>query len=600
MSSNTSWSHVVRLSLLVLLCCLVGLQGVATAVGTTGAATASQANTTADQSSASTTPQLELELGGGGVTTDRTVVKTDPRLTINASVGSAVTKGTTIENVVVRINGQTFRSYNPDESPTEITAELPLDRGNNTVTVIVEDSAENVNSKKIEVTKDDLAPWIGLTSPYDSKLTSVIPNGTVDESLVTFGVRSGDLSGIDLATIDVNYTSTYTSDHTNQETEFSNVETIRVDDPGKRFLQDALLGYGNNTVSISLTDEVGNRRTETFNLEVVDDDAPTVSIDLYPEQTTDHRIELSGTISDNVWLRNASLEVVNLDKQEEIENVSSGYKLWNYTKSLKRPEAYDHERSGRSLEFTEAINLQKGTSRITFTATDHLGQTVTRSIEIERLDSVDDAEVQPPSVTIDRNKTRLRRDGLVHLVANVSDPDWDIDTVAIETANLSTGKIIDFEQFRSLGNRNSVTINTTLRGGDRNDSIVVRARARDRNGKEDIAVQQLKWRTDEPDEPDVDPVSTVTPTTTQSTATPTPTTPESTPTTTPTSTPTNTSMNESAANNSGGLFGGGIVDAVIGFVIAIIPFVVGGIVFVTVAYFVLRRVREEGGSESAS
>jgi len=594
MSSNPYWSRIGRPSLLVLSVCVLALAGAATVAAAAGSMPAAATNAVAAQES-TTTPQVELELDTRTVGDERRIVQGDPNLTINASVGSAVADGTTIETVVVRVNGQTYRSYNPEESPTEIEAELPLNRGNNTVTVIVEDSADNVNSREIDVAKDDLAPWIGLTDPYQSTLTSVIPNGTTTESAVTFGVRAGDFSAIDYGTINVNYTGTYESEFADQETEFSNVENIRIENPGKRFSQDALLGYGNNTVSISLTDAVGNRRTETFNLEVVDDEAPEIEIDLYPEQTTDHEVELSGTISDNVWVRNATLEVVNLDRQEEVENVSEGYKLWNYSRQLRQPTPYDHNEAGRRIEFDERIDLQEGASEIAISATDHLGQTVTRTITIERLESAAQAQSEPPTVTLDRNRTRLREDGQVALVASITDPDWDIDNVAIETANLSTGEILDFEQFRSLGNRNSVSINTTLRAGTGNGSIVVRARARDREGREDVAVQQLARRVDRPSEPATNPDENVTPPPTTETTTrqPTDETPSTPVETTRTSTPANETDEADEADDDDE--SGSLVGTLVGFLIAITPFVVGGIVFVTVSYFVLRRVREEGG-----
>ncbi|WP_169302458.1 hypothetical protein [Halorientalis salina] len=585
---------------MVLVICLIGLCGVATATVAADSAPATGVNATTAQDSATSTPAIDLALDGRTVDDERRIVQGDPTLTINASVGSSVPDGTTIESVVIRVNGGTYRSYSPEESPTEITADLPLNRGNNSVTVIVEDSADNVNSREIDVAKDDLAPWIGLTAPYQSKLTSSIPNGTTDTANETFGVRAGDFSGIDYATVTVDYNETYESEHAGQTTGFSNVETIRIDEPGKRFTQNALLGYGNNTVSISVVDDIGNRRTERFNLEVVDDQAPSVAIDLYPEQTTNHQVELSGTIEDNVWLRNASMQVVNLDRKEEVENVSDGYKLWNYSRQLKSPQDYDHDDSGRTLEFEERIDLQPGLSEVTIRGTDHLGNTVTRTIQIERLESATQADREPPTVTIDRNKTRLREDGRVRLVASVSDPDWDIDNIAIETSNLSSGEIYDFEQFRSLGNRNEVSINTSLRSGTGNGTLVVRASARDREGQEDVAIQQLKRQVDRPSEPETDPSTDVTPTTTDPTTRQT----EQTPTeSTPTSTPANSTTeaeeedDEDDEDESGGLLGG-LVGAIVGFVIAIVPFVVGGIVFVTVSYFVLRRVREEG-SESA-
>lgn len=607
MSSNAFRLFGERLSLLVVVVCLTGLAGVAPVLAAPSSAPAlgpspAGSAVAAKQGSATTTPHMELSLDGHPVHNDSQIVQTDPTLRVNASVGAATPNGTTIKSIVVRINGQTLRSYSPDESPSQVAVELPLDRGNNTVTVIVEDSADNVNSRNIDVAKDDLAPWIGLTSPYSSKLTSSIPNGTVENSLVTLGVRAGDFSALSFGRIDINYTDTYESNYTNQQTDFSKVRSQRIPSPDKQFTRDALLGYGNNTVTISLTDAVGNTRIQQFNLEVVDDQRPDVAIDLYPEQTTDHKIDLSGTISDNVWLRNASIHVVNVDRKEEIDNASAGYKLWNYTKQLKDATPYDYARSGRQLQFNESLLLQQGTSKITIKATDHLGQTVKRTITIERLQSANQAKSQPPNVTLDRNRTRLGPDGRVRLVASISDPDWDIDNIAIETANLSTGKILDFEQYRSLGNRNAVSINTTLRSGHGTGAIVVRARARDRDGHEDVAVKQLARQTTHPSQPVTPDTTTSPPTTTSTTPQPTTKTPSTPVQTTQPPTPTATPTNESAANAGGdsGGFLGNLIGTLVGFVIAILPFVVGGIVFVTVSYFVLRRVREDGGGEAAS
>jgi hypothetical protein len=541
---------------------LVGVLLVVTVAASGVAAAANETDGAVD-------PVVDVEVDGSSVTAeDYTLVARDPRLVVTARVGADADENTTVKTVEVRVNGQTERVYEPGEAETTVSLVVPLDRGNNSVTVLAEDSVDRLTTRTVTVGKDDVAPWIGLTSPFESNLRSTIPNGTVDRSLVTIGVRSGEFSAVDRGTIAVDYNDSG--------------ESASVRDPGLRFEREMLLGHGNNTVTISLTDVVGNTRIQEFELEVVDDAAPSVSVDLYPKETTANRILLTGNVTDNVWVSNASIFVEHVDSDRH-------HQLHNYTKTIRETTEYEYDRSGRTVRFEETLDLQTGTNRITINASDHDGREVTETIEIERLESRDVGENEPPVVTIDRNRTRLREDGRVRLVAEVEDGNWNLHSVGIETENMTSGEIVDYERITDLESRHRNVLDTILRGTD--GPTVVRVRARDDEGRRDVEVVQLA------------PGDESLPTTTTAAVTTTDGSGRTTDTFTFPPTTENGTENGSAAeaDGSGGLpFVGALpVALLLGFVGGVVPFVVGSMVFVTMTYFVLRRVRK-GGGESAS
>jgi hypothetical protein len=386
--------------------------------------------------------------------------------------------------------------------------------------------------------------------------------------VVTLGVRVRDFSAIRGGTVTVS--------------NGSHQETTSFSGPGTRFDRDILLASGNNSVRIAVSDVLGNTRTQQFRLQVLDRGPPSISLDLFPETTTARSIDFSGTVSDAIWVKNASIHVEHLDRTN-----STGITAYNET--IRRDSPYEIARAGRTIPFTERLLLEPGLNRITVTASDYRGNVTNRTVEIERVGPTTPATNDPPSVAIHENRTVFRDDGSVRLNATVADPDWNLESVSVETENYSTGEIIDFERFGDLDGRGSVSIDTTLStdGGP----VWVRVRAGDAfdDRRRDSVLRYAPGES----APDGTP-ATPDPTTAVPTAA------------TPDGGPSGTDAPTTNATAAGPADGGGLpligslsIAGILGFVVSVAPFALGAIVFVAIAYVVLRRVRGRGG-ESAS
>ncbi|MFB6164135.1 MAG: hypothetical protein ABEJ31_03155 [Haloarculaceae archaeon] len=503
------------------------------------------------------------------------VYATDPTVTIEASVGAD--DGATLSAIELQVGSRTERSWDPQGTEATVSAHLPLDRGNNTVRVIVSDSEDRFTTREFTLAKDDVPPWIGLRTPYHVSLHSSIPNGTVNSSVVTIGGPFSEFTRVTSGGVTVRF--------------HGNETTTGFRDPGRNFSTTVLLGDGdtlakvsdNNSVRVFATDAVGNLRVEQFGLTVDDQSAPTVALDTYPKQTTAASVDLSGRIADNVWVKNATVHVDHLDQL-------NGTGVANVTEQLRPDTPYRVSRAGRSIAFEKAVPLWFGTNRIEIRASDHLGQTVTRTITVERARGPDAGRNRDPVVSIDRNRTRLDDRGRVHLRANVSDPDWNLDAVSVEVADLRNDTLLSYHRYGDLGGRRAVALADSFRGARR--PVVVRVRAADTADGRSVATTQLSPTEGSPDRA-VTPENETTTTSAPDTATATPTRA----TTTATNATTAGSGNASAGPDGGGglpLVGSLPIGPVLGFLGGIAPFALGSYLLVTLSFFVLRRARSGG------
>ena len=346
-------------------------------------------------------------------------------------------------------------------------------------------------------------------------------------------------------------------------------------DPGDRFEQTLLVGLGNTTATIRVTDELGNVRTRRFRVALNDSQAPTVSLDPYPERTTERTVTLTGTLADNVWVRNATVAVDHLDATNRTGVTS-------YTESVGRDAAYEYSRAGRRVAFQKQVLLRPGRNRIEIRARDHRGQTGNRTLVVERTERARTDENAPPRVTIDANRTRRLPDGRVRVVAGVADEDLNLARVTAETANLDTGTIIDIERDTDLDGPGSTTLNVTLEGTE--GTTVVRVRAGDAENARDTAVRQLGTETT----PRSEPTATATATATTTPASPAPATATRRANRRQTTAGNETTGSLPVVGSLGGA--GGTLGSAVGALTGIAPFTVGSFVFVLVTYAVVRGI----------
>lgn len=585
---------------LLSLCLVVFGLAAATTVGVAGQTPA------VDSRTPGVDPQVNATLDGSPIADGGfRVVESDPELAVTAAAGPGAADNVTVRNVIVRVDGRTVRGYRYDSRTATASVDLPLSDGNNSVRVIVEDSADRVTSRTFTVGKDDTPPWIGLTSPYATAVTGVIPDGRVDRTNVTLGVRVDEFSDIRRGSISLQY----------ENGSVSGSQSIRIDDPPYTFERELLLGPGNNTVRILMIDELGNRRLQQFVLTVNDTEAPDVSLGLLPNQTSSPAVQLNGAVTDNVWVRNVSVRVRHLDAS----NVTG---LTNRTIRVVDDEEYRYSDENRRIPLDERVPLREGTNRITVFATDHRNRNVTREFTVERVETRSEPVNEPPRITIDRERTRIRADGRLQLVARVEDDNFNLDVIAVETERNDTGALLDFERFTDIGSRAVVSVNTSLRTGDGN--ALVRLRAVDDAGERHLVRVGLSANDStvfpDPERVDTPAANESTGGAGSSTATETPTpapTPPpaanatgnatATPSPTPTvvgATPTIDSTPVNVNTSSGGLpFVGSLptipfLDTVVGFLVDGAPFAIGAAIVGALGYFLLRR--RAGGEESES
>ncbi|MFD1586857.1 hypothetical protein ACFR9U_07670 [Halorientalis brevis] len=589
MSSNAHWSHVLRLSTPVLaLCFVVVFLALTPSVAAADRAAANGTNATAS-------PQIDLSLNGHSVDGGWEVVQNNPKLAIDVAVGPYAGVDTTVQEVVVRRDGQTIRSSSPEKAQANVTMDLPLNRGNNTITVIATDSDESINSRTFRISKDTIPPWVGLTSPYESDLNGPIPDGNVSDADVTLSFLAADFNRIVSGEVWHTYNGT--------------LETVSLEDPGTQFNQSFLLGPGTNDMRVSLTDVAGNTRTWDFNLTLEDTtgakigvtpnkygDVPPPTAEPIPikDSAPTSEITLSGTITDNVWVHNASILVKHVNANSKTGRTS-------YTRQIREWTPYEHQRSGRSITFSERLPLRladrdkknrTGINLIYVRAQDYSGQVINQTINVTRLPGPAPTTVRrnsPPAVRISERRTHLRDDGHVQVVATASDSDRDIDVIEIESET-GAGSVTGYKRFTNLSSLQTLSFNTSLQASEK--PVIVTVRVRDENGGRAID----KYRLDGDDADAIPPQSTPPRTSAPPQTTTAPPTVTTAPQPATTERPTAATNTTVAPDSSGGLLGG-VLGGVLGFAGAIIPFVIGGIVFVTVSYFALQQVQ---GSEDAA
>ncbi|QPV63904.1 hypothetical protein I7X12_04540 [Halosimplex litoreum] len=373
----------------------------------------------------------------------------DVEITVNASVGDAAPAGTTLSEVVVRVNGDLATSIPANGTSLSETVRPDLRDGSNSIRVIVTDDAGNVNATSFTVLKDAEPPHIFLTSPYETAPWKPIPNGSANDTRATIaGTIIEETSVTELRII------RWYDDQRTTET-LRNVE--------ENFSVDLLLGPAGdngtlNRIRLTATDEFGNFRDYEFFVEVTDGAEPELRLRPFPNETAENRIFLAGTVTDDV-----SVGGVNVTVRDPTGNVTGRYQA---SPSYSGP--FDDDRY--SLAFNDSIYpLYTGTYEVTVTATDTAGKSVSETVTFERVSKGDVA----PTVAVDRSRTVVV--GTERLFLSGVAFQGVTERVVVETRNATTGDTVDYQVVHAGSRRERVEFDREVAIAPGRTTVIVRA-----------------------------------------------------------------------------------------------------------------------------
>lgn len=367
-------------------------------------------------------------------------------VTSNPHVGMDVSANATIRTVTLRLNGDTVETFEVDSTTFSETYIPELEDGRNEFRVIV-DTADGVGSRTLTLTKDDRGPFVRFTSPFTtSHHREVVPGSTqVGDSYVTLSGELVDTAGVSHMTITREFT------YTHANTEHFAEDRWDIEDPGDAFSQEIFLGSGSNDIRVTVEDHLGQSRTYDFELDVVDEERPAVSLDL-PNRTRDDQLQITGTASDNVQVDTVSVHVPGV--------VSSKHLFDGIDK--------EPDESAVSVALSGMVTLRPGENPIEVTATDFAGNSVTVTETV-----VLDTSIEP-EVRIDREGTRFESGQQLHVSAVVEY--GEISRVTLEAIDVATEEPVDFATIYSgSAVRHTVAIDRSVDLADGRTRLVIRA-----------------------------------------------------------------------------------------------------------------------------
>jgi hypothetical protein len=356
-------------------------------------------------------PTVDLAVNGTPMAPgDRLVVPEDPVLSVNASAR------TTVERVVVRVDGLTVETWLPGTETMSESMRLDLPNEPQDVQVVVTGSDGSVAASRVTVVKDEVAPFVGFEEPFESDPRGRPPaEVTLSASRVTLSGTLADASDVEFVRI--------TREHRAQSAVDYEVvsRTHVVRDPGDRFSQELFFGPGENTVRIVAQDTFGNSRTYDLSVVVADSTDPTLSFESVPAETSSSTVFVNGTATDNVQVNNVSYAVFGEVSRRSVV--------------VGRGPTADPTRE--EIRFSREVELVPGPNRITVWATDTSGN------EVQELVVVDYVRNVVPTLAVDEARTHLVAEEAVHVYGAARD--GRVSSLSVETVNES-GTVVDFEQ----------------------------------------------------------------------------------------------------------------------------------------------------------
>lgn len=382
-----------------------------------------------------------LEDGATHVTT------TDPTLSITASVAPDAPDGTRIEVVTVQIDGTPHATFDVNATSVTRTVSPTFHYADSEVKVIVTDTNEDLATTTVTVRKDPRAPWVNLSAPYHSSPGALIPDGEVNRSVVNV---TGDVAELNrVEELQLTYDHATSAHH----------GSIDLERRGRAFSERILLGNGTNRLTIYTRDDLENTQLYEFEVTVNDTDAPTIDLHTRPNETNASAVTLRGTITDAVWVENASATVNGSDTNS------------SETTQLVPAREYEASTERRSVTFEATVELEAGDNDVTITATDAFGHNATTSLSVTYEEPETDYRL--PSVAVDRTRTRFVDARRVHVAGRATG--FNLTHVSVEATTTGSGETVGYVLVHDGGPRGSVPLDATVRTGGDVAKLVVRA-----------------------------------------------------------------------------------------------------------------------------
>jgi hypothetical protein len=382
---------------------------------------------------------------------DRHETGTDERIEVETAVGEAAPEGAELDEIVLRVEGSRRASVTVNGTSATRTFTPDLDDGNNSVRVIVTDTAGNTNATRFTVFKDEDAPHVFLESPYQSRPFFPIEDGQTNGSAATFAGRVMDDSTVEKLRITHDYGG-------------GQGDTYVLTDVGDNFSIPMQLGYtaadiGTNSFLITAVDEYDNVRRYTFEIDVSDGQAPEISPEPYPEETNRALFYFAGTVSDDVSVKRATVTLTPEDAGP-IDN-----------ETIAKTREYQYDDGRRSVAFNETFYLERFVSyELTVSVTDVANRTTTRTYEVERVRSDENLR---PEVVVDRDRTVvLDRETLFLSGAAL---EGQTQRLVVETRDAATGDTVDYETVHDGDYRPRVEFDREVDIGPGLTEVIVRA-----------------------------------------------------------------------------------------------------------------------------
>lgn len=417
----------------------VALVAVATPVAATSTANTGGTNTTTNTSaqSATTPPTLNVTVNGDPVTDGEfRVLRNETTAVLRAQI--AADSGRSLDTVLVQVGDEIVVDAEDPGQTYEINRSLPIGAGNNTIRVVAEDSEDQLSSTRLLLYLERVPPAMDLESPVDTipdpfRYENVVTNRTLTE----WSGRFRDLTGFSSAVVSFTYPGSGDV-----------YRSFRVG-PDPSFDENVHLRYGRTIVRVAATDTLGNDHITRFNARVIDDAPPRIDLSFDRTPIESPWYNVSGVVTDNVWVDNVSVDVHYLGR--------TPYQEYNRHYEPVGRELYEHSRERLNVSFRQGVRLVQGRNLVSVTARDHLGHEESRTFEVGYYPETE----RPPTVDFLRNVTRIEGNESAFVSAVVTDGNSDLQRVVVEVENLDDRQLTDVEAFR-LDNESTFLFEDTV------------------------------------------------------------------------------------------------------------------------------------------
>ncbi len=391
-------------------------------------------------------PTVNIEVNNERFTDGSEIdVSSDPTVDIS------VTAETQISLIEVYVDGTAQRTFDPNGTSFEKEFQLKLDNGEHDIQVVA--GANETTTIDGVITKDGGAPFIEYTEPFSTPDKSTPPDvTTVTEAQLNLSGDLFDDSGVRSIEIERRFEYRYAN---SRETSRA---TYEIDDPGDSFQQEILLGNGENEITATYIDEMGNQRRHDFSLVVDDRRGPQIDVSA-PAQVTEPSATISATVTDNVKLQSVTITAPSIGNKQVV--------------SSRSPEP---NADRLQVKIKENIELSEGRNEVDIEATDVNGNSVSEELTVEYVRIIEPIiEIDGENTTVENNSVSVRGRIFRGEVTRAS--------IQTRTASENGSKIIDIGGLYTKDSiAETVTINQTLTLAPNKTVTEIRVLATDSEG----------------------------------------------------------------------------------------------------------------------